>query len=467
MICAALATACGRFGYQGTGVDDGGQGSTDGAITDGDVNDGDITVGPAALDLDFSGCQFPPELEFSRASQASYYDSAGVLRVAASNEPRCDYDPISGAVLGLLVEGTRTNMVLYSTRLENPTWNGEAIPTANAASGPDMALTADQLTDESEISGDLRFQSVSIANNEDNYVCSAFLKGNTSTVAELSCDLLGGEIEVLSTIRIDLASGTAQDVGAAKATSFGLESSSHGFVRAWLHVANNGSGNVEITTSLAPTAASQDVAATGSILAWGVQVESSSAADYGVLDHPSSFILTEASTATRLADEVYTEDISWFNDSEGSIVARFQSRGFATNNGGGILINYGDVCCGGGFHKVALRMLWNGGWHFAGELAPGDEATTTLLDSDDITPAGLSTALGLTYSPDASALARDGQVVVTGPGTGVDTIPNIANLSIGSIQLGQAQPRATLRLLRLRTFASALSEDDLAAATAQ
>jgi len=45
----------------------------------------------------------------SRNGTATYFDKNGVLRVAAANEPRFDYDPLTGEFKGVLVEPAMTN----------------------------------------------------------------------------------------------------------------------------------------------------------------------------------------------------------------------------------------------------------------------------------------------------------------------------------------------------------------------
>jgi hypothetical protein len=72
----------------------------------------------ATLDLSFlSGPPLDPRLTFSRASTATYFDSSGTMQTATTNAPRFDYDPVTHALRGLLIEEQRTNSLLNSTAL--------------------------------------------------------------------------------------------------------------------------------------------------------------------------------------------------------------------------------------------------------------------------------------------------------------------------------------------------------------
>jgi hypothetical protein len=53
-------------------------------------------------------------LTFTRASTATYFDIDGVLTTAEVDEPRIEYDPVTGAVRGLLIEESRINDLLNS-----------------------------------------------------------------------------------------------------------------------------------------------------------------------------------------------------------------------------------------------------------------------------------------------------------------------------------------------------------------
>lgn len=71
-----------------------------------------------SLTLDFLGMfdsGLDSRITFSRASVASYINSAGQMTLSASGEPRFDYDPVTLEREGLLIESARTNLLLNST----------------------------------------------------------------------------------------------------------------------------------------------------------------------------------------------------------------------------------------------------------------------------------------------------------------------------------------------------------------
>ena len=77
-----------------------------------------LTAPPGlTFDQSFLGGSLGPGAVFNRASTGTYYDSAGVLRSAAIDAPRFDYDPVTLQLKGLLLEDTSTNLVLNSAVL--------------------------------------------------------------------------------------------------------------------------------------------------------------------------------------------------------------------------------------------------------------------------------------------------------------------------------------------------------------
>jgi hypothetical protein len=69
-----------------------------------------------ALDLDFINNQtLDSRITFTRASSATFFDSAGVLQTAASGAARFTYDPATLQPQGLLIEEQRTNSIRNNT----------------------------------------------------------------------------------------------------------------------------------------------------------------------------------------------------------------------------------------------------------------------------------------------------------------------------------------------------------------
>ena len=69
------------------------------------------------LDLNFMSAPLDPRITFTRASPATYTDNTGTIQTAAVNAPRWDYDPVTHALRGVLIEEARTNLLLNSATL--------------------------------------------------------------------------------------------------------------------------------------------------------------------------------------------------------------------------------------------------------------------------------------------------------------------------------------------------------------
>jgi hypothetical protein len=63
-----------------------------------------------------------PVPSFTRASIATFVNSQGLIEIAPADTPRFEYDPVTGAPKGLLLEEARTNLVLQSRDLSHVSW---------------------------------------------------------------------------------------------------------------------------------------------------------------------------------------------------------------------------------------------------------------------------------------------------------------------------------------------------------
>jgi hypothetical protein len=85
-----------------------------------------------------------PTPTFTRASTATFVGSDGLIQSAAINQARFDHDPVTLACKGLLIEESRTNLLLRSEEFDNASWtkvNGAI--TINQAIAPSGATAAD------------------------------------------------------------------------------------------------------------------------------------------------------------------------------------------------------------------------------------------------------------------------------------------------------------------------------------
>ena len=104
-------------------------------------------LGRAVFDVDWASYIAEDRATFSGGAGGTRVTSAGLI--AAATTPRINHNPISLAVLGLLIEEQRSNLLLRSSEL-GTTWTlagtGPASLSADAAQGPDGATSADRIS---------------------------------------------------------------------------------------------------------------------------------------------------------------------------------------------------------------------------------------------------------------------------------------------------------------------------------
>jgi hypothetical protein len=74
--------------------------------------------GTPVLDLNFAATkELDSRITFTRASVGTFVDSTGALQTASSGAARFTHDPVTLRSLGLMIEGSRTNLLLNSATL--------------------------------------------------------------------------------------------------------------------------------------------------------------------------------------------------------------------------------------------------------------------------------------------------------------------------------------------------------------
>lgn len=131
------------------------------------------------LALDFTTGVLDPRITFTRSlNTATRVNSSGFIETVNANLPRFDYDPVTLAIKGLLIEEARTNYALYSNDLTNAVWVATNMTTAKTATGPDnVANSATTIT--ASANNATILQTITDASNA--RITSCYIKRRTGT----------------------------------------------------------------------------------------------------------------------------------------------------------------------------------------------------------------------------------------------------------------------------------------------
>jgi hypothetical protein len=266
------------------------------------------------LDLDFANSKtLDPRITFTRSSGGSYTGADGLIKYAGVNEARFDHDPTTGESLGLLVEEQRANLLLRSEEFDDASWvkNATAV-TANAATSPSGATTADALVEDTStgVHNVLGFASCTSGAV---YTFSVFVK-TLGALRNLRMFIPGGVFGSSGNATFNLTAGnTAGTVGPI--TSQFVEQWPGGWYRCGLTTnAATATSSGAFTFQLVNGAAGSYTGdGTSGIYLWGAQLEEGS--------FPTSYIPTTGAAATRAADVVSISGSnfsSWYRQDEGT-----------------------------------------------------------------------------------------------------------------------------------------------------
>ena len=330
-----------------------------------------------SLDLRFAlAKKLDPRITFTRGSTGTYFGSDGIMRTAGVNEPRFDHDPITGQSLGLLIEESRTNLLVRSEDFTT-TWgvsNGSV--QSNIITAPDGNTTADKLV-ENSASGNKEVTQGSITfTSGTSLTFSCFAKAGERTLFRLAATT--GFFASPTNAFFNLSNGTVSLIQGG-VTSASIIPYPNGWYRCVATVlpTSSGSGNVYITLVRSETTSTYGGDGTSGIYIWGAQLEAGA--------FPTSYIPTTASTVTRSADTSNIANISsFFNSNEGTLFVdseipyqtnlRFPAIGFTRGAGSGNTIQFYYYNTNTPYVTYLVRDTANKG----GNLISWDSPTQTL-----------------------------------------------------------------------------------------
>lgn len=230
---------------------------------------------------------------FTRGTIGTYYGSDGLIKTAAIDTPRFDYDPVTKAAKGILIEGQATNFIKQSQYLSSP-WISFNAPTVtqNASTSPDGTVNSSTIAYTTNNSG-LYQSSGGVLTIGSTYTQSLYIKfiSGTSTRMKFGNDASGFK----GTIMVNPMTMTITSVASA-VTRSSISEVGNGWYRvSWSWVATD-TGCVSVIYN--------DINNPLTVAVWGVQLEQGM---------PSSYIPTTTSAVTRSADNLTLPTAAWYS----------------------------------------------------------------------------------------------------------------------------------------------------------
>ena len=253
---------------------------------------------------------FAQIVTFTRASTATYFNSAGTLTSAAVDEARFDYNPSTLAPLGFLIEESRTNIQLHSEDFSNAGGWGVtgATITTNATAAPTGASTADKLVEDTS-TGTHQVASVNSVTAGVAYAFSVFAKPAERTQFQVAgMGLTGAGFNIVFTL-----TGAGSVTGAPAGTTITLLS--NGWYRCSIPFTptNTTPPNYFLYNG---TTNSYTGNGTSGLFLWGSQTEAGA--------FPTSYIPTTTTALTRSADDAVVNTLSpWYSATAGTLFAEY------------------------------------------------------------------------------------------------------------------------------------------------
>lgn len=253
------------------------------------------------------------DIAFGQLEPVTYQTTPGpyvATTASAYYGPRFDYDPVTLAPRGLLIEEARTNLFTYSDDFTNAAWlKVAATVTANVTTSPDGTVNADKLAEDATTDVHSIYQTYSQTSGV-TYTFSFYAKAAERTWVRTR----GG----VGVNYFNLANGTLGNLAAGATAS--IIPAGNGWYRCavTLTALTTGLANNQIAPTTGNGVDNFAGTAGSGVFIYGAQQEVGAFA--------TSYIPTVASTVSRSADVATmtgTNFSSWYNQTAGTFVADY------------------------------------------------------------------------------------------------------------------------------------------------
>jgi len=389
---------------------------------------------------------FSQIITFTRASTATYFDSAGVLQSAAIDAPRLDYNPSTLAAQGLLIEEARTNLITSSAAL--PAGINVTI-TADTFVAPDGTTTGDQILDNATLGehySDSSFTPVAATN----YTFSAFIKNIGALSSGFACLRLAGDFSAF--VIVNLSTFAVAVNGGANFVSSSVQAINNGWYK--ISVTGLSVGTVASVARIQVTDAANLNLYSGTgegFAVWGRQLEAGA--------FPTSYIPTTTTALTRSADVASVNTLSpWYSATEGTLYGEITDAAITVGGTSRRIANIND-----GTEADRITVGWAG---VTGAFA-------AFVTDNSVAQAAFSSPSGAYPFPTKVALAykaADFQSAVNGNAFATvssGTVPTVNRMTIGAVVTGGVGPQnLNGHVRRITYYPRKLSSAELQAITA-
>ncbi len=242
------------------------------------------------LALNLTTGSLDPAVDLTRAGTATAVNSSGLVAVVSANSPRFDYNAITLACKGLLIEESRANQALSSDAFNAANWvKTRTTVTADAIVSPSGATDADKVVD-TAVSGTHAVQTSTLLT-----ISSVAYSGSVYAKAgERTWIVVGIGTTVSGIAYFNLSNGTIGTVTAGFTAS--ITPAGNGWYRCSVSgtISAANQSVMAIYLALANNSASYVGDGTSGAYVWGAQLEAGS--------FPTSYIPTTTAAVTRNAD---------------------------------------------------------------------------------------------------------------------------------------------------------------------
>ena len=369
---------------------------------------------------------------------------------AAYYGPRLEYNPVTLAPLGLLIEEQRTNLVLYSAAFNDATWTVEAgSVTANSAVSPDGTSTADLYVPD-VTSSVLHRVRQSATTTAVAHTISVFAKGGGYSKLGIREGSVTG---AYATFNLSGAGSVIEQGSGGTATVVAV---GNGWYRATVSFTASVSARIDCY-ALPDSYSSGDPVGylfsgdgVSGVLLWGAQIEAGA--------FVTSYIPTVASQVTRTADIATmtgTNFSTWYNASEGTFFSSFEAspNTFTTY----VAASNGVVA------QNSMHMDNDGAGNMRAAYYSGSSAVA-LLGLGAVGTLGAVNKMASAYKVNDFAASRNGGAVVTHT---LGAVPvGVVQLNIGADPSGAAVNVSNTHIRQIAYFKDRLTNAQLQALTA-